>query len=191
MDKTQLFPGGCMGFCRPTHFKPIPASIMLYANWWEHIPKEYRVSHAFTLWKKNIIHESNLAGNQPREIAKYLNHDFEFWLFRNDQMTEKQYNAGRAYSQARIGLPYDIPGFFKFLIKVIPQLKWADFCSEYQALNAREGLSLPWVPGIAKPSKISPSKAFMWATTAEAKAAGWNLLFYWNGKELLNEYIVR
>lgn len=184
----KTFPKGCVGFCRPKKFKFIPWGIMQYSKWKEHIPKRYRVSHCFMLWEKNLIHESTLNGNQERNIEKYMNKDWEIWLFRNDQMGAKQYAQGRGYSQGRIGLPYDIPNFVRFLIKWIPQVKWADVCSEFQSMVVRLGLMLPWVRSIKDLYKITPSKAFSYAISNIGKEDCWNLLFYWNGKELLNQY---
>lgn len=181
-------PKGCAGFVRPKKFNFISWGIMTYSMIKERIPKRYRVPHAFMLWENGKIHESNLEGNQERDISKYMNENWEFWLFRNDQMSTNQYNSGRAFSQARIGLPYDIPAFLKFLIKWIPQVKWADICSEFQALVIRFGIKLQWVPSIDKSHKITPSKAFMYADSAQGKLDNWCFICYWNGKEKLNIY---
>lgn len=186
-----MLPKGFSGICRPKKYKlkfTISYGIMGYCKLIKKIPKKYLASHSFELWNNNEIHEANLKGVQKRNIEKYMNPEWEFWLFRNNQMGASQYASGIAYSQARVGMPYDIPAFLKFLVKFIPQIKWAYHCSEFQAFVIRIGKMLKWVPLITKPHKVTPSDAFVYAMSEQGKKDDWELRLYWNGKELLNKY---
>lgn len=164
---------------------PFALAEMWFARHKEKIPEKYICSHAFTMFSKDFVHdkevkeggviyESNLAGDQRRSIDKYLNNDYEVWLYTPSLLlADSAIQCAQAYAEGAKGKVYDLNSIAGFAFKLLPQSKYAtliqrffksdnpdreDFCSEYMTKIVRTELDLPLCPGL-NPEDISPSMA--------------------------------
>lgn len=129
-------------------------TIKFYSKHFEKIQNEFLASHAFAMFDMTV-YESNALGNQERHISKYVKNGHEFWLFAPGYINKYDYQNALAYAKGSLGRMYDYPGFLRFVFKFIPQLKYADFCSEFTA-KIVEYLKLPFVN--LKAEDISPAR---------------------------------
>ena len=157
----------CVGVSRSN--KLVSKGIMLYSKYKEKIPKEFLASHSFAMFDRSV-YESNSIGNQERHITKYVNKGHEFWLFSNTYISKIRHDVALAHAKGSVGRLYDYPGFMRFVFSFIPQLKYADFCSEYVARIVQEYLRLPFIP--LPPEDITPSAILQYLMKLKS---GWQL----------------
>jgi len=170
--------GFCLGITSGNAM--ISKIIKYYSSKFEKIQKEFLASHAFVMFDRTVF-ESTMFGNQERHISKYIKNGHEFWLFHPLDVLEKDYDKALSYAQGALGRMYDYPGFLRFFFKFMPQLKYADFCSEF-ASNVIEYLKVPFIKLEAE--DISPARMLRYCILNDNQ---WQMIAHYKNGKLIND----
>ena len=176
-------PKGCVGI---VNAKGMVSSAIRLCSWYkEKVPKCWLANHAFWMGRNGTIFESNAAGNQERHLTKYFESKYKCWVFSNSLLAEPHYESAEAHALGCLGRMYDYTGLMRFVFRFLPQLKYADFCSELVTRIVRNYCRIPFLK-IGKPHEVTPSGILKYMNT-DGKSEGWKLVYYWDGEKLINK----